>query len=113
MPPGCRCLVLPQIGEHVTGAVVWHVEHNHQVEIRLDAWAQHPDVWPEFVNRAGQIASGMVTKLASIGAFVRLGACVEGLIPRADLPLEYGTMLAEHQEVEVDPEGRKIRLAPA
>lgn len=30
-----RCRTLPLEGEHVSGEVVWHADHNQQVKIRL------------------------------------------------------------------------------
>ncbi|MDX3854166.1 hypothetical protein [Streptomyces sp. AK02-01A] len=38
-----RCLDLPVMGERVSGEVVSHAEHNHQVKIRLAEWAEHED----------------------------------------------------------------------
>ncbi|MFI7674591.1 hypothetical protein [Actinophytocola sp. NPDC049390] len=32
MPRGAE---LPSLGDRVTGEVVWHTEHNHQVKVRL------------------------------------------------------------------------------
>ncbi|MFG2439031.1 hypothetical protein [Streptomyces sp. NPDC048508] len=29
---------LPALGAFVSGEVVWHVAHNHQVKVRLDEW---------------------------------------------------------------------------
>ncbi|MER6285429.1 hypothetical protein [Streptomyces sviceus] len=29
---------LPAMGTTVTGEVIWHADHNHQVKIRLDEW---------------------------------------------------------------------------
>ncbi|MFF4843699.1 S1 domain-containing protein [Streptomyces collinus] len=29
---------LPALGAFVSGEVIWHVAHNHQVKIRLDEW---------------------------------------------------------------------------
>jgi ribosomal protein S1 len=120
--PNCRCLTLPKVGEQVTGAVIWHADHNHQVKVQLDAWAQHPDRWPEWADAVGQIVTGTVTKLTPIGVFVRIGDCVEGFIPRADMPLEYGTdpasgfregRTAQVRVDELDLIRRRVRLAPA
>lgn len=57
----------------VTGEVIWHAEHNHQVGIVLREWAEHEDPLPRFVERVGQVVTGRVTKIASIGFFVRCG----------------------------------------
>ncbi|MEV5546788.1 hypothetical protein AB0L35_11785 [Streptomyces sp. NPDC052309] len=38
MPAGAS---LPAPGERVSGEVVWHTGHNHQVRIRLSTWAGH------------------------------------------------------------------------
>ncbi|WP_327159609.1 S1 RNA-binding domain-containing protein [Streptomyces zaomyceticus] len=74
-----RCLELPTVGQRVTGEVVWHADHNHQVGVMLGEWAEHEDLLPRF--RVGQIVVGHITKIASIGVFVRLADCVEGLVP--------------------------------
>ncbi|MGW7241216.1 hypothetical protein [Streptomyces sp. NPDC054804] len=29
---------LPALGAFVSGEVIWHVAHNHQVKVRLDEW---------------------------------------------------------------------------
>ncbi|MER6154273.1 hypothetical protein ABT147_01880 [Streptomyces sp. NPDC001868] len=68
-----RRLELPTVGQLVTGEVIWHAEHNHQVGIVLREWAEHEDPLPRFVERVGQVVTGRVTKIASIGFFVRCG----------------------------------------
>ncbi|MCX5129306.1 hypothetical protein [Streptomyces sp. NBC_00347] len=35
-----RCGTLPLVGEQVAGEVIWHVEHHHQVKIRLTGGAR-------------------------------------------------------------------------
>ena len=75
-----RCAALPRVGERVSGTVLWHADHNHQVKIQLEEWVQHQDLLPRFADRVGQTVAGRVTKLASIGVFVRLADCVEGLV---------------------------------
>ncbi|MFI9328551.1 S1 RNA-binding domain-containing protein [Kitasatospora sp. NPDC052868] len=80
-----RCATLPHVGEQVSGEVIWHADHNHQVKVRLTEWTSHEDLLPQFAARIGQIVTGHVTKLAPIGAFVRLADCVEGLVPLAEL----------------------------
>ncbi|MEU9864186.1 hypothetical protein AB0D99_25255 [Streptomyces sp. NPDC047971] len=35
MPAGA---CLPALGDRVSGQVVWHTDHNHQVRIRLNEW---------------------------------------------------------------------------
>ncbi|MEU4540437.1 hypothetical protein AB0G15_36915 [Streptosporangium sp. NPDC023825] len=37
MPPDFE---LPRLGAFVTGEVIWHTEHNHQVRIRLTEHAE-------------------------------------------------------------------------
>ncbi|GFE07014.1 hypothetical protein Scani_32820 [Streptomyces caniferus] len=78
-----RCMELPTVGQRVTGEVVWHADHNHQVGIVLGEWTEHEDLLPRF--RVGQVVGGRVTKIASIGIFVRLADCVEGLVPLTGL----------------------------
>lgn len=107
------CLDLPTVGRRVSGEVIWHAEHNHQVGITLTEWAQHEDLLPRFANRAGQVVTGRVTKLAPIGAFVRIADCVEGLVRPEDLP---GETVVEGQELPVtilgvDLERRRILLS--
>lgn len=74
---------LPTVGQRVTGEVVWHADHNHQVGIVLGEWTEHEDLLPRF--RVGQVVGGRVTKIASIGIFVRLADCVGGLVPLTGL----------------------------
>ncbi|WAZ24354.1 hypothetical protein STRCI_005766 [Streptomyces cinnabarinus] len=38
MPPDAS---LPALGSRVSGEVVWHTDHNHQVRIRLSEWIDH------------------------------------------------------------------------
>ncbi|MCX5405521.1 S1 RNA-binding domain-containing protein [Streptomyces sp. NBC_00335] len=74
-----RCMELPAVGRRVTGEVVWHADHNHQVGVVLSDWAEHEDLLPRF--RVGQVVGGRITKITPIGVFVRLADCVEGLVP--------------------------------
>jgi hypothetical protein len=37
MPRDAR---LPVLGARVTGRVIWHADHNHQVKIRLTEWGE-------------------------------------------------------------------------
>ncbi|MEU9231161.1 S1 RNA-binding domain-containing protein [Streptomyces subrutilus] len=110
-----RCMELPAVGQHVTGEVVWHADHNHQVGVVLSEWAEHEDLLPRF--RAGQVVAGSIMKIASIGVFVRLADCVEGLVPltRPDASTE---VFREGQQVSVrivtvDHERNRILLAEA
>ena len=81
-----RCLELPVVGQRVTGEVSFHAEYNHQVGVVLTEWAEHEDLLPRFAERVGQVVAGRVTKIAPIGVFVRIADCVEGLVPRTELP---------------------------
>ncbi|GHB73082.1 hypothetical protein GCM10010377_74480 [Streptomyces viridiviolaceus] len=38
MPTGAS---LPALGDRVSGEVVWHTDHNHEVRIRLSDWIDH------------------------------------------------------------------------
>ncbi|MFE5481796.1 hypothetical protein [Streptomyces sp. NPDC056527] len=38
MPHGAS---LPALGDQISGAVVWHTDHNHQVRIRFSEWIDH------------------------------------------------------------------------
>ncbi|MFE7358912.1 hypothetical protein ACFU8Q_38970 [Streptomyces sp. NPDC057543] len=38
MPPSAR---LPALGAQITGEVVWHTDHNHEVRMRLSEWIDH------------------------------------------------------------------------
>ncbi|MFE2153495.1 S1 RNA-binding domain-containing protein [Streptomyces lavendulae] len=112
MPP---CMELPPVGRRVSGEVVWHSDREHQVGVMLAEWAGHEDLLPRF--HVGQVVAGPVTKIASIGVFVRLGHCVEGLVPLAGAAASAGA-LPEGREmrvriVEVDREGRRVLLAEA
>lgn len=108
-----RCMELPALGHHVTGQIVWHADHNHQVGVMLDEWAEHEDLLPRF--RAGQAVEGHITKIASIGVFVRLADCVEGLVPLTG-PTSSAETFHEGQEISVqivtvDHERNRILLA--
>lgn len=115
-----RCADLPHVGEQVSGEVIWHADHNHQVKIQLTEWTHHEDLLLQFADRIGQIAAGHVTKLAPIGAFVRLAHCVVGLVPLAELsdePIEDPAQaVREGKEIsvrirDVDLERRRITLS--
>ncbi|MEU9079106.1 S1 RNA-binding domain-containing protein [Kitasatospora sp. NPDC048538] len=115
-----RCATLPHVGEQVSGEVIWHADHNHQVKIKLTEWTLHEDLLPQFAARIGQITTGHVTKLAPIGAFVRIADCVEGLVTLAELsdePIEDPAQaIHEGQELSVrilnvDLERRRFSLS--
>ncbi|MEH0530185.1 S1 RNA-binding domain-containing protein [Streptomyces stelliscabiei] len=96
-----RCLELPPVGRLVTGEVVWHAEHHHQVGIELREWAEHEDPLPGFAGRVGQVVAGTVTKIASIGCFVRIADCVEGLVPVGGAVADMADAVREGQDVSV------------
>ncbi|MFG2986500.1 S1 RNA-binding domain-containing protein [Streptomyces sp. NPDC048258] len=107
-----RCMELPTVGQRITGEVVWHADHNHQVGIVLGEWAEHEDLLPRF--RVGQVVGGRITKIASIGIFVRLADCVEGLVPLTG-PAASAEAFREGREmsvqiVAVDHERNRILL---
>ena len=110
-----RCAAFPRVGERVSGTVLWHADHNHQVKIRLEEWARHQDLLPRFADLVGQAVAGRVTKLASVGVFVHLADCVEGLIPTDDVAEPARSVRdGEHVMVRilaVDLERRQVRLA--
>ncbi|MDX3495983.1 S1 RNA-binding domain-containing protein [Streptomyces turgidiscabies] len=96
-----RCMELPAVGVSVTGEVVWHAEHNRQVGVVLREWAEHEDLLPRFVERVGEVVTGRVTKIAPIGFFVRIGECVEGLVPRTEPATDLAKPVHEGQDVAV------------
>ncbi|MFI0815097.1 S1 RNA-binding domain-containing protein [Streptomyces sp. NPDC021098] len=96
-----RCMELPTVGQFVTGEVVWHAEHNHQVGIVLREWAEHENLLPRFVERVGQIVTGRVTKIAPIGFFVRIADCVEGLVPLTEPVADLAKVVREDHDVSV------------
>ncbi|MFD7499898.1 S1 RNA-binding domain-containing protein [Streptomyces sp. NPDC059850] len=107
---------LPTVGQLVTGEVVWHAEHNHQVGIVLREWAEHEDLLPRFLERVGQVVTGCVTKIASIGFFVRIADCVEGLVPLAEPDVDRAEVVREGQDewvriVAVDLERGRVFLS--
>ncbi|WJV47528.1 S1 RNA-binding domain-containing protein [Streptomyces flavofungini] len=114
MPP---CMELPAVGARVAGEVVWHADHNEQVGITLDEWGRHVDLFPPFRERVGEIVTGRVVKIASIGLFVRLADCVGGLVPLDESAGALAETAREGQEIrvriiKVDAEpSRKILLA--
>jgi ribosomal protein S1 len=110
-----RCMELPRVGEHVTGLVLWHADHNHQVKIKLTEWDEHADLLRPFADMIGQTVSGQVTKIAPLGAFVRVADCVEGLIrpeELAETPAVEGQALMV-TILDVDLERHRIFLAAA
>ncbi|MFH0178444.1 S1 RNA-binding domain-containing protein [Streptomyces cacaoi] len=111
-----RCRELPTVGQLVTGEVVWHAEHNHQVGIVLREWTEHEDLLPGFVERVGQVVTGRVTKIAPIGFFVRIADCVEGLVPLTEPVADFARIIREGQDVSVrivavDLEGARVLLS--
>ncbi|MFE4304786.1 S1 RNA-binding domain-containing protein [Streptomyces sp. NPDC056891] len=108
-----RCMELPTVGQRVTGEVVWHADHNHQVGVVLGEWAEHEDLLSRF--RVGQVVDGRITRIAPIGVFVRLVHCVEGLVPLTGSAAS-SESFREGQEmsvqiVMVDHERNRILLA--
>ncbi|MBT2509061.1 S1 RNA-binding domain-containing protein [Streptomyces sp. ISL-98] len=97
-----RCMELPTVGQRVTGEVVWHSDHNHQVGITLSEWARHEDLTARFAERVGQVVVGRVTTIAPFGVFVRLAECVEGLLPLSEPSLDPAETLREGQEISVE-----------
>ncbi|MFD9317792.1 S1 RNA-binding domain-containing protein [Streptomyces sp. NPDC060053] len=111
-----RCVELPTVGRLVTGEVVWHAEHNHQVGIVLREWAEHEDLLPRFVERVGDVVTGRVTKIAPIGFFVRIADCVEGLVPVTEPVADLAKIVREDQDIPVriiavDLEGPRVLLS--
>ncbi|WP_405717659.1 S1 RNA-binding domain-containing protein [Streptomyces sp. NBC_01537] len=107
---------LPTVGQLITGEVVWHAEHNHQVGIVLREWVEHEDLLPRFVERVGQVVNRRVTKIAPIGFFVRIADCVEGLVPLTEPVADLAKSLREGQDtsvriVAVDLERTRVVLA--
>ncbi|MEU8785868.1 S1 RNA-binding domain-containing protein [Streptomyces sp. NPDC048637] len=96
-----RCRELPTVGQLVTGEVVWHAAHHHQVGIVLREWAEHEDLLPRFVERVGQVVTGRVTKIAPIGFFVRIADCVEGLVPLTGPAADLSKIVRENQDISV------------
>lgn len=96
-----RCMELPLVGQFVTGEVVWHAEHNHQVGIVLREWAEHEDLLPRFVERVGQAVTGRVTKIAPIGFFASIADCVEGLVPLTEPVADIAKSVREGQTISV------------
>lgn len=75
-----RCMEFPAVGERVSGEVMWHAVHNHQVRVVLDEWVEHRNLLPRF--RVGQIVSGRVVTFPAIGVFFHADGCVSaGLVP--------------------------------
>ncbi|MEV7383561.1 S1 RNA-binding domain-containing protein [Streptomyces lydicus] len=111
------CMELPTLGQRVTGQVIWHADHNHQVGITLSEWSSHEDLLPRFAERVGQVVAGHVTKVAPIGFFVRIASCVEGLVPLTE-PVEdlaeavHEGQLIFVQIIAVDLERSRVLLSP-
>lgn len=118
-----RCMELPAVGERVSGEVLWHTDHNHQVKIVLDEWVEHRDLLPRF--RVGQIVGGRMVEFASIGVFLHLDDCFTGLValtgPTADFragqEMAVRIMTVNHEQNEIllaepIPPGRGAGWAP-
>ncbi|OEJ36279.1 S1 RNA-binding domain-containing protein [Streptomyces agglomeratus] len=110
------CMDLPTVGQRVSGEVVWHADHNHQVGVSLSERARHDELTTRFADRVGQVVAGCVTTIAPFGVFVRLAACVEGLIPLSDPVMDVAEAVCEGQEISVqisavDLERPRILLA--
>ncbi|MEV7590492.1 RNA-binding protein [Streptomyces sp. NPDC089922] len=112
-----RCMELPAVGQRVTGEVVWHADHNHQVGIVLGEWAEHGDLSARFPS--GETVVGRITKITSSGAFVHLCDCVEGLVPpTGEGPGASTEDLREGRQISVrivavDHERHRVLLAEA
>ncbi|MFK0017045.1 S1 RNA-binding domain-containing protein [Streptomyces sp. NPDC091027] len=110
------CMDLPTVGQRVSGEVVWHAHHNHQVGVLLGEWARHDELTTRFADQVGQVVTGRVTTVAPFAVFVRLAECVEGLIPLSDLDTDVVEAVCEGQEISVqitavDLERPRILLA--
>ncbi|MZD07368.1 S1 RNA-binding domain-containing protein [Streptomyces sp. SID5785] len=111
-----RCMELPPVGQRVTGEVVWHAERQHQVGVVLRAWARHEDLLPRFAEQVGRTVTGPVTKITPIGFFVRIGDCVEGLVPLTESVTDIAASVREGRTVSVrivsvDLERSRVSLA--
>ncbi|GAQ59761.1 S1 RNA-binding domain-containing protein [Streptomyces scabiei] len=111
-----RCRELPLVGERVTGEVVWHADHQHQVGIELSEWAEHEDLLPGFAERVGQVVAGTVTKRTPLGYFVGVADCVEGLVPVTGAAEDPAGTVRVGQEVAVrivavECEARRVLLS--
>lgn len=89
------------VGTPVTGEVVRHTDHHHQVGIALRAWLDHEDPLPELAERVGVTLTGQVTKIAPIGFFVRVAPCVDGLVPHTGPPADLAQRVRVGQELGV------------
>jgi small subunit ribosomal protein S1 len=63
-------------------------QHEGQVKITLSLKALAPDPWTalDVVAPIGRVVSGTITRTTDFGAFVRLGAGIEGLLHASELP---------------------------
>ncbi|MFE7767260.1 S1 RNA-binding domain-containing protein [Streptomyces sp. NPDC057438] len=111
-----RCHELPLVGQCVSGEVVWHAEHQHQVGIELREWAEHEDLLPGLTELVGQVVTGTVTKIAPIGYLVGVADCVEGLVRAAGTTADLADAVRVGQEVSVrivavEIEARRVLLS--
>jgi small subunit ribosomal protein S1 len=98
-------------------------EGDSPVKITLSLKALEADPWTRVdeVAREGMVVDGQVVRLQEFGAFVRVGPGIEGLLHVSELPGKVShpsAVLRVGQEVRVvvqrvDPEARRISLAPA
>ncbi|MFG3339912.1 phosphotransferase [Glycomyces sp. NPDC048151] len=113
----CRHRGLPEVGARVSGWVRQHNDRNFQITVRLD-WAAIHDPWGAFTGQEGDVVTGTVTKAVSIGVFVAIGECIEGLVPAADIEALPSAVWAVGASVrvrivEVDLARPRLLFAPA
>lgn len=80
-------------GQEITVEVLSVDIHREHISLSLKAMREDP--WRRFTHRLGEVFPGRVTKLAPIGAFVRIEAGVEGLVPFSE-PAEHHVGRPEH-----------------
>ncbi|MCY0931870.1 S1 RNA-binding domain-containing protein [Streptomyces sp. H27-H1] len=90
-------------GQRVVGEIIDVDTRRGQVQLSLKALQENPLV--PFVDQAGLVTTGQVTKLIPFGAFVRIADGVEGLVHNTefrDEPVEHpGQIVSEGDEITV------------
>jgi small subunit ribosomal protein S1 len=104
-----------QVGQRVTCEFIQFDTWN--LEARLSLRALQPDPFQEFADRVapGAELTGPVTRIVSIGSFVRVADGIEGLVREFTEDGDHGLRVGDELAVvvsEIDRHRRTLRLCP-
>jgi len=107
-------------GDEITVKVLRVDDASGKISLGLKQLLEDPWSTVATTYEVGQVRTGRVTRVADFGAFVELEPGITGLIPVAETGVDRDTNLlkafpigsdVEVVVLEVDPEGRRIRLS--